>query len=150
MSIFHIIIIAVLTIFLLFALFIIPLIILLKRRSQTILEKYDPASIILSYKLANCFGQESKGLIQMRGNGVLVLTKAGLHFHQYIPSREIAIPIHSMISVDQVKSHLRKTVMRPLLRVSYTNTEGQPDRCAWYVTQLDQWISGIQSLLSGK
>lgn len=95
---------------------------------------------------ANFFGVESKGQGQLRGNGVLVLTPGQLIFEMLLPAREMVVDLARISRLAKVRSHLHKTVMRPLLRVEYDDGAGGTDAIAWYVRDVDGWIAAIGEL----
>jgi len=86
------------------------------------------------------FGQQSRGAMQMRGNGTLILTPTELVFHQWMPGREFRIPLKSIQSIENPTSFLGKWQGVPLLRVNFLDENGQTDAMAWRVRDL----SGIQ------
>jgi hypothetical protein len=94
---------------------------------------------------ANCFGLESKGVTQIRGNGCLAATEDEVLFIMWIPRREIRIPRAWITSVERAKSHLGKTRFRPLLLVRFTNTQGMADSVAWQVRDLSSWEAALTS-----
>jgi hypothetical protein len=94
---------------------------------------------------ANCFGLESKGPMQIRGNGCLAATKDEVLFIMWVPRREIRIPRPWIAAVERAKSHLGKTIFQPLLLVRYTNDQGMPDSVAWYVRDLPAWEAALSS-----
>jgi len=111
-----------------------------QKKDNEILKKLEGKEIILQSTYANFFGQESKGRGQIRGNGLIVLTKDELCFEMYTPKREFTIPLRSISKIETVKSHLSKTKFRPLLKVIYTNELGETDSLAWLVRDLDNWL----------
>ena len=76
-------------------------------------ERFAGRKIIMKGK-ANFFGQKSRGVGQIRGNGMLVLTEDELWFLLAMPQDEYSIDFKSIISVTTVKSHLGKTVFLSL------------------------------------
>src|SRR5687768_4488400 len=58
-----------------------------------IAEHHGPEDIVLKDLGANCFGLESKGVMQWRGNGALVLTEKELHFFMFLPKWDLRIPL---------------------------------------------------------
>ena len=71
--------------------------------------------------MANYFGQESLGTWKVRGNGVLLLTKSQLYFEMWKPKKQISISVNKISHIENSKSHLHRTVFRPLLKVIFTN-----------------------------
>ena len=92
---------------------------------------------------ANCFGLESAGVTQIRGNGCLAATNDEILFIMWIPRKEIRIPRSWITSVERAKSHLGKTVFRPLLLVRFTNDQGAADAVAWLVRDLPAWEAAL-------
>lgn len=108
-----------------------------------IAQVYKPEEIVFKDVRANNFGLESKGPVQARGNGALVLTARELHFFQLVPTREFRIPLDSIVEVKTVRSHLGKSVGRSLLHVSFA-VEGRQDAMAWSVVDVEAWRSKLQ------
>ena len=103
--------------------------------------------MVKSAQNVNYFGQESKGLGQVRGNGCLILTESELYFEMWTPKRILRIPKHMIKRVENPppKWHLKKTKNRLLLKIHFTNEQGLEDSAAWIVPELEEWIK----LLSG-
>ena len=95
---------------------------------------------------ANFFGQSSRGLGQIRGNGALVLTPDELYFVMFAPRRELTIPLSTVTSVSTPRSHLGKTVGMRLLRVDFRSPSGE-DAAAWAVLGVEEWISDVRCYL---
>lgn len=115
---------------------------LFKKRIKEIFEPFKGISMVKSAQNVNFFGQESKGLGQVRGNGSLILTESELYFAMWTPKRILRIPIHMITQVENPppKWHLKKTMNRSLLKVNFTNEQGQDDSAAWIVPELEEWI----------
>lgn len=108
--------------------------------SKEISRKFNSSEIRMIALNTNFLGIESKGAAQIRGNGSLVLTNEKLYFRMWVPKKEIEIPLYSVQSVGTVKSHLGKNIFRPLLKVTFINSEGTRDSAAWLVSDLDRWL----------
>lgn len=122
---------------------------LMKKKLLARLEKRFVSEKMIQLSLnANFFGQKSKVLNQIRGNGVLVLTKDGLWFSLAMPEREISIPLKHIKSVGLTRSHLGKRVFRPLLYVEYFSQVGE-DSIAWHVDNPGQWKTAIEKTKKG-
>lgn len=82
--------------------------------------------IILQKEGANYFGTEGKGfsMFEIRGNGKLVLTPRGVEFTRLFPSKKFFIPLESIKAVTIGTSHKGKTKMIAILKVHYTQTDG--------------------------
>jgi len=116
-----------------------------KRLLSVVENKFAGRKIILMALDANFFGQKTKGGKQIRGNGALVLTEDELWFCLAVPQRELSIPLNQITAVELKKSHLSKTVFRPLLSVSF-NYQGRPEQIAWHVNDPEKWRGVIEGL----
>ncbi|MBU1043087.1 MAG: hypothetical protein KJ915_01660 [Candidatus Omnitrophica bacterium] len=94
------------------------------------------------------FGQESLGMAQIRGNGVLVLTDEELFFKMWAPAKELSIKLSDIIGLEMPKSFLSKTKFKPLLKIMFKNQKKQPDAAAWLVGNLSDWHKSIQKTLN--
>ncbi|MEX2619395.1 MAG: hypothetical protein WD250_04170 [Egibacteraceae bacterium] len=95
------------------------------------------------------FGQTSKGVTQVRGNGTLVLTDDRLVFLMWMPRRELVIPLAAVEAVDTTRSHLGKTMGRDLLRVCWRDPRGGEDAIAWLLDDLGGWHTALGGGPSG-
>jgi len=93
---------------------------------------------------ANLFGVHSRGMGQVRGNGVLSFTDSRLHFLMWLPRRELSIPIRAISGIETPESFLGRTVFRPLLQVDFENEAGEADAAAWLVRDLRAWRDAIE------
>lgn len=101
--------------------------------------------VIVIDERANCFGVESAGVTQIRGNGCLALGRDTLLFRMWIPKKEIAIPRERIIEVERVRTHLGKTKGRDLLRVRFSTPGGTEDSVAWLVHDLPAWEAALRT-----
>ncbi|MBY9004394.1 MAG: hypothetical protein KGD73_10515 [Candidatus Lokiarchaeota archaeon] len=121
---------------------------LFKKRQEEIMKKFEGQKVLGAFGSANYFGLESKGVKQVRGNGVLVLTEEKLYFEMWVkPKTILEIPIKSIKEIDTVKSHLHKSKFRPLLKVFFINGLGERDSVAWMVNNLKEWIDALQKIV---
>lgn len=117
-----------------------------RARESALRERFPAAKHILSG--VNFFGQESKGLAQMRGNGTLVLTDAELYFERWLPRAEYRIAIADIQAVETTNRFLGKIVYgRLLVKVVYRNAAGQPDAMAWLARDSENLKRMIDGLL---
>ena len=107
----------------------------IRTRQQEIHERFPTAITIVPN--VNFFGQESKGAMQLRGNGTFVLTRDEIFFERWLPRAEYVVPLSHIQSVETVNGFLGKTVFQPLLKVVYQNPSGQTDAIAWLVPDLE-------------
>ena len=99
-------------------------------------------------RTASFFGQESRGVTQMRGNGTLILTDTELIFEMWVPNSTFRIPLRDIQRIEQPTSFLGKTRFAPLLKVMYTAGVATTDSMAWQVRDLDDWVSKINAARS--
>ena len=116
-----------------------------RKRTRSILERHKNKEIILTSIGANFFGQESIGLKQVRGNGILILTEQEVIFEMWIPKKELFIPLSTIKKIEIAKWHLKKTKSRPLLKIHFINDKGALDSAAWLISDLEDWIQAIKS-----
>ena len=121
-----------------------------RKRINEIHEKFKDKKILLVDDMSNFFGLESLGVWKVRGNGVLLLTEEELFFGMWKPQKELLIPIKSIIEITNPKSHMHRSIFRPLLKVTFKNTNRENDSAAWYVQNLDEWNDVISNLISRK
>lgn len=91
-------------------------------------------------RAAHFFGQESRGVTQMRGNGTLILTDSDLIFEMWVLNTEFRIPLRSIQAIENPSWFLGKSRFTPLLKVVYTNDQGATDSMAWQVRDLGGWM----------
>lgn len=110
-----------------------------KAGAAKIAQRFPDRSVVLKEDpMANSLGQTSKGVAQLRGNGGLVLTADALHFFG-IGRDDLVIPLRDITSVETTKSHLGKSIFRPLLKVNFAD-----DSIAFYVADLVGWTNAIE------
>ena len=120
---------------------------LFKKRINEIHEKLDKEKILIFDDMANFFGLESLGIWKTRGNGVLILTEEELLFGMWKPKKELIIPIKSLSNITNPKSHMHKSVFKPLLKVIFNNEKGDKDSAAWLVQDLVKWNEILNRLI---
>lgn len=112
-----------------------------RQKEASARERYPDARQI--DRAASFFGQESRGVTQMRGNGTLILTESDLIFEMWVPNNAFCIPLRSIQSLESPSSFLGKSRFTPLLKVVYTNEQGTTDAMAWQVPDLGGWMRHI-------
>ncbi|GIV86871.1 MAG: hypothetical protein KatS3mg054_0900 [Chloroflexus sp.] len=111
-----------------------------RQKEASARERYPTARQI---DRASFFGQESRGVRQMRGNGTLILTDSELIFEMWVGNTEFRIPLRSIQALENPTSFLGKSRLTPLLKVVYTNAQGSTDAMAWQVPDLNRWMRQI-------
>lgn len=117
-----------------------------RKLDRLVAEKFDRREILGATIRANFFGVKSKGGAQIRGNGALVLTGDEIHFIRAVPLMEFSIPKSSIRKVSTPRSFNGKSVLVPLLCVSY-DTEAGEDSVAWALPNTMQWKDAIERWL---
>jgi hypothetical protein len=115
-------------------------------RERVARERFPNARMII--RGANFFGQQSLGVMQGRGNGILVLTDTELYFERLLPRKEFSVPLAAIQSVETTNSFLGKTIFRPLLKVVFRNDAGQIDAMAWYVGDVEGTKRTIEAAIN--
>ena len=99
-------------------------------------------------RAASFFGQESRGVTQMRGNGTLILTDTDLIFEMWVPNSTFRVPLRSIQRIEHPTSFLGKTRFAPLLKVVFTAEALATDSMAWQVRDLEGWVNKINAARS--
>jgi hypothetical protein len=104
------------------------------------------------YKVDDCnfFGIASRGMGQIRGNGLLALTGEGLRFRMLLPRRSLFIPLASIKTLSCPRWFLGKSKAKELLRVDFIDEGEIEDACAWLVRNPQWWGEAITALQEGK
>jgi hypothetical protein len=89
------------------------------------------------------FGQQSRGVTQMRGNGTLIVTDSAVIFQQWVTNKEFRIPLSAIQSIENPSSFLGKWQGVPLLKINFLSDSGQADSMAWRLRDL----SGVQRVI---
>ncbi len=118
-----------------------------KNRIKEIHEKLEEDKIIIYDDMANFFGLESLGTWKVRGNGVLILTEEELLFGMWKPKKELIIPVKSITKITNPRSHMHKSVFKPLLKVIFKNEKRNYDSAAWLVHDLNRWNEILNDLI---
>lgn len=120
---------------------------IIRQRFHTkIKQLYKASDIILTDFKSNSLGRKSRGILQRKGNGALILTKSGIHFFQLAPNKEILIPLDSVTGINVIKEYLGKSIGFKLLHIAFAAND-VTDSMTWYVTDLQLWIYEIRKLL---
>ena len=114
-----------------------------KRSITEVQHRFESEHMILMALNASYFGEQSRGVRQIRGNGALVLTGKELYFLRAYPRKETIIPLELITSVSLRNSHLGKTIFQSLLWVEF-QTETTVDSVAWAVNNPDEWKQAIE------
>lgn len=119
-----------------------------KKRAEKAIAHFQDRKILLTDPFANYFGLQSRGMKQIRGNGILILTEKELFFELYIPKKELTIPIYQLKAVETTSSFLGKTKFKKLLKIIFHRPTGEKDAAAWLVKNLDEWKITLKQQIS--
>ena len=125
----------------------------LARKEELAARALAPEPVIYSTCKANFFGLKSKGMGQLRGNGVLALTGSQLAFFMLKPSRTFKVPLAAVRHIEDPRSWLGKTVAQRLLAVYFLDDDGTEDAVAFWVPDVEEWtarITEVAPALEGK
>ncbi|MFP4321758.1 MAG: hypothetical protein ACLFTK_04825 [Anaerolineales bacterium] len=92
---------------------------------------------------ANFFGQQSVGVVAIRGNGTLLLTNERLYFLMWFPRKEISISLAQITGVEAPRSFLGKSKALPLLQVNFLNEAGEADAAAWLIKDRETFQAAL-------
>ncbi|MHA1413338.1 MAG: hypothetical protein ACTSUX_10070 [Promethearchaeota archaeon] len=123
---------------------------LFKKQINNVLDKFDKSKILKVSARANFFGLESKKSRQLRGNGILILTKNELYFSMFLSKKVIEIPISSIKSIETPRSFLKKSYLMRLLKINFIDELGQENSVAWVLENLDEWIEILTKLMKSE
>lgn len=114
---------------------------------QRIKHRYPDSSVIafVDYT-ANSFGVESRGALQWRGNGALVLSDKDLRFFQIMVEEDLVISLERITRMALVHKHLGKATPSKLLRVEFRGRQ-RPDAVAFWVPDPQALKALIESRL---
>jgi hypothetical protein len=114
---------------------------------QKLMAKLGNPEVLLRDDMANCFGVKSIGVVQLRGNGVLVLTRDVLAFQPWFRAEAIVIERARITAAKTSRSHLGKAIGRDLLAVEFTDPKqgDARDEVAWYVRTLPPWLAALRA-----
>ena len=113
------------------------------QRVEALLGRYPQHKKVIPS--ASFFGQESKGVGQVRGNGTLVITDDLLVFEMWLPRRELVIPRKNIVRIETPISFLGKTRGTQLLKVIFQDSAGAQDSAAWQAHDLSALKSMLES-----
>ncbi|NEQ28397.1 MAG: hypothetical protein F6K28_57350 [Microcoleus sp. SIO2G3] len=117
---------------------------------QRMHDRFTDDQILRAEPTANFLGLESRGSGQVRGNGVLVLTRDELWFSRFVMREDLRIPLETIREVRLVEAHLGKRILgRKLVYVQFQTPQGI-DAAAWLVADPNSWKMAIESSIQSK
>lgn len=104
------------------------------------------ATLVYAEYTASSFGVESRGALQWRGNGALILTEKTLAFFQLFVEHELVIPVERIQALRLVHKHLGKATTSRLLRIEFQGNE-RLDAVAFWVPKPEELKALIENRL---
>jgi hypothetical protein len=111
----------------------------IREAEQRLRERLGGEPFVLRDDMANSLGLRSRGPVQLRGNGVLVLTRQHLAFAPLFRNDPLVIELARIRRVDTTRSHLGKSIARDLLSVEFDD-----DQIVWFVRDLPAWLAALR------
>ncbi len=99
---------------------------------QRLMATLGQPKVVLRDTAANCFGLRSRGAVQARGNGVLLLTPDVLAFQLWVRGEPIVIERATISTVSTTRGRL------------VVEFDGQADQITWYVRKLPPWLAALR------
>ncbi|PZD97232.1 hypothetical protein DNH61_03595 [Paenibacillus sambharensis] len=121
--------------------FIATLLLIFLYRIISLKKNYKQEEKLLVDYLSNFYGVSSKGMRQIRGNGILLLSRNNLIFEMYIPRKKYTISLDTISEISKVNGHLGKVGFN-LLKVKF-KSENYCEEAAWAVNDVDEWIKQL-------
>ncbi len=119
-----------------------------RTRQEEVLAMLEDETLLAATRHANCFGLESLGMTQTRGNGILALTQTRLAFGMLVPRRFILVPLERIQNVESVRWHLGKGRLKPLVKVTFLTENNKVDSVAWLLGDTSRWIEQIKNAVA--
>lgn len=118
-----------------------------KKRLLEIKQSLEGVELLGATDRATWFGLKSKGKGQVRGTGVLYLTKDELVFEMILPKRRVTIQTDSIRAIETPRMFLGKSLLKPLLVVWFHSEQGYMDQACWLVSPLESWTQSLQAFV---
>lgn len=118
----------------------------IKRRLKQFLMGFEDETILLIHDQVNFMGQSKRGIMQLRGNGFLVLTSKRLAFQMITPKKNIIIETCLISSVEIVETYLGKFIGQYLLKINYYDQE-ELMSMAFSLSRIEEWMDTLQGII---
>jgi len=96
---------------------------------------------------ANLFGIDTLNSLQLRGNGLLIITEDSLFFRLFFPKKEIKIEMKRVFNIEFIKSFKGKSILRLLTKIDYNNNEGSIDSIVLYIKEKKKLKETIENII---
>jgi hypothetical protein len=133
---------------LLIFIFLIWMIVRIAGRSDKMWRNANPGvEVVRSANGASCASFPGEK-INLRGNGLLVMTKTELHFWMWAPDKRLRIPLENIRLIDTVRKFAGKIGRLPMLHVMFEEN-GKRFETAWSMVNAKGWVDEITALKGG-
>ena len=88
---------------------------------------------------------------KVRGNGRLIVTNSYIYFRILAPCcgfEEIEIPLKSIQTIEKVNSFNGRYNAQSIVKITFTNDQGNTDHVGWILRDIDTWISKLNEMVS--
>lgn len=124
----------------------------LKRKQDAVEQNFQRLfghkDVLRLEKHATFKGQRSHGFSQAQGGGYLVLTNDELYFEMGLLDKVLSIPAGNITGVDQGTRMLGVGTVRPMLKVEFTDDQGEMDEIVLMVKELSEWKQAIARVMA--
>ncbi len=114
-----------------------------QRRASASLMAQLGGSILMSVRDANL--AENSADPAVRGNGILALSPRELAFRDW-DGNSLRIPLLAMDGIEGTRLTMGGKLMRPLLKVRFTDDQGRHQTAGWLVAEAETWAQKIEEL----
>jgi len=111
-------------------------------------KEYPGAQVIYISNGANCASFPGEK-VNLRGNGLLILTPDSIHFKLWAPRKSLRIPIHKIFTVDTVRKFAGRLGRVRMLHVAYETESGSLYETTWALPGAETWVDTIRELKKG-
>ena len=119
-----------------------------REANQAALDRLGEHNIIEYIEGANFFGQKSRGMGQVRGNGCLGISRDAIVFEMWLPRRSFEILVRNITAVHEERSFLGKAVgMAKVIVIDYKSETGTEDAMGFVLPDWREKLKAIQKLV---
>lgn len=120
------------------------------RDKRWISRRFQPSEVVIVSFGVTFYGRESDPGRLKTYTGVLLLLKSGLLIRTRFRGKEFKIPKEAIRSVYVGKNHKGKKLYQYVMKIDFTNRQGELDSSAFRVPYPKQWMAAIERTLEIK
>jgi hypothetical protein len=114
-----------------------------KQSSGEVRERLGGDAVVLIDGEAHCYGLESKDHSYLSTFGCLGMTGDKLLYVQWSPKEELELRRSDITGVEVTREHRGKEREEDLLSITFRDADGETDKVAWKLTDLDAWMKEL-------